>query len=624
MAVAPNGRRFVRAAGLLLFAQLIFWAVVALAESLSRPPTINAPDSVTLYLTAEGRTRGDKSPITIELNADPLYDYKDESADPSSTIGVFHSLFNVGQRTDGLGVYFSSAYGIDEVRLNGRLIKAASPTDPQGTLSGFGPVAFVFPNEFVRLGTNTLEIRSSGRTYKALPLHSVGLAAEALVAQRWGQLFAFDLVIAATAMMIFVLVFCLLVRWPAPEQARIRALVLLLGTWSLRNLSILGLFDPLPLPLMRIATYTANFLPMIALAVLAIRWTDLGQRLLKLETAAYVAAVAVPIALVAFDWRVVGGTSVPWLLDNALTLAATLFALTLFTRYANRAASDDHVEVLLFVIATTALLVDKLDNLVHLTVPFSGDLYLTFYAAPMFGLVLAVGMCASIAAQATRARMAEMSLNQRLADKLAASEARIREQAKRSALIEERRRIMQDMHDGLGAQLTALVAEASNLDVPRRVLAADISRSIDELRLMVDSLDTEGDSLAIALGAFRGRIEPALKAAGIELVWAIELNDDIALTVQGVLDVFRILQASCANVIAHSDATTLTISMRRTNEYVELAVMDNGRGLTLDSTEHKGMTNMRDRARRLGGKLAVESASSGLTVRLTLPLRKAC
>ena len=615
---SPSGA--LRAIGLVLLAQAVFWVVVGVAESLARPPVIDAPEFVTLYLTGDGQRRGDDTPISIPLNADPLYDYKDDAADPAANIGVFLSSFDAGTSTEGLGVYFSSAYGIAEVRLNGRLIKAASPTDPQGTLSGFGPVAFVFPDEFVRPGVNTLEIRSSGRTYKALPLHSVGPAADALIAQRWGQLFAFDLVVAATAMMAFVLVFCLLVDWPATERARMRALVVLLGAWSLRNLSILGLFDPLPLPIMRIATYTTNFLPMIALAVFAVRWTGLGGRLLRFEAPAYLATIVVPVALVLLDWRIVGGISIPWLLDNALTLAATVFAIFLFARYAAERRTGDGVEVLLFVVAATALLVDKLDNVLHLTVPFADDLYLTFYAAPMFGLALAIGMCALIAAQATRARVAEMSLNERLAAKLAVSEARIREQARRSALVEERRRIMQDMHDGLGAQLTALVAEAGNADVPRQVLAADISRSIDELRLMVDSLDTEGDSLAIALGAFRARIEPALSAAGITLHWQIASGDDAALGARDVLEVFRILQASCANVIAHSGASRLTVSMRRDGNSLELAVIDNGCGLADEARENKGLANMRTRARRLGGTLTLDSSGSGLTVLLRLPL----
>ena len=578
---------------------------------------------MSLYLTTDWEVAAGALPIRVPLNRDPLYDYRDTSRDPTVTKGVFVTSFNAPDSASGLGVYFSSTYGIHEVRLNGHLIKAASPTDPQGSLSGFGPVAFVFPDEFVVPGENEIEIRSSGRTFKALPLHSVGPATEALIAQRWGQLFAFDLVVAATAMMLFVMVFCLIVDWPRADQARIRALVLLLGTWSLRNLSILGLFDPLPLSLLRIATYATNYLPMVALAVFAIRWCGSARSLLPLERGAYVLCLAVPAVLVVFDWRILplgDGISLPWLLDNVLTLIATLFAITLFLRRIASNSDGDRIEVLLFVVAATSLLVDKLDNLLHLSVPFSDDLYLTFYAAPMFGLALAIGMSASIAAQATRARLAEMSLNERLAAKLAASEAQIRAQARRGARIDERRRIMQDMHDGLGAQLTALVAEAGDPTVPRAALAADITRSIDELRLMVDSLDTQGDSLSIALGAFRARIEPALRAAGIELDWRVEDTADAGLTARDILEVFRILQAACANVIAHSGAATLTLRLVRDGQQLVLTVTDDGSGFRAGAAENKGIANMRARAQRLGGTLAIDSSPAGLTVRLTLPV----
>ncbi|MEO1037606.1 MAG: ATP-binding protein [Pseudomonadota bacterium] len=606
---------------LLLLSQLVLWAIIGAAESLSRPAILDAPDSVTLYLTRDWQRNGSEPPITVPLNRDPLYDYRDPGPDPAANRGLFTTGFNVDKPT-GLAVYFSSAYGIGEVRLNDRLIKAQSPIDPAGSLSGFGPVAFVFPDEFVVAGQNKLEIRSTGRTYKALPLFSVGPASDILTAQRWGEVFALDLVIAATAMMIFVLLMCLLVDWPAVDRPRINALVMLLAAWSLRNLSILGAFDPLPLPLLRIATYTTNYLPMIALAAFAIRWCQYGERLLRYERATYAACIAVPIVIVVLNWRILpiaGGISLPWMLDNVLTIAATLFAIAVFTRHFASNRHGDSLETLLFVVAAMALLVDKLDNMFHLVVPFTDNLYLTFYAAPMFGLALALGMSASIAAQATRARLAEMSLNERLATKLAASETRIREHARQGALIEERRRIMQDMHDGLGAQLTALVAEVGNPDVPRSTLAADVSRSIDELRLMVDSLDTQGDSLSMALGSFRGRIEPALQAAGIELAWSVDDVGNDGMSAQDILEVFRILQTACANAIEHSGANRLEIRLRRTQGQRILEIIDNGRGMADDSDEHKGLGNMRRRAQRIGGALSIDSSPDGVTVRLNLP-----
>ncbi|MEM7432762.1 MAG: ATP-binding protein [Pseudomonadota bacterium] len=611
-----------RGVGLIALAQLIFWVLLSIGEDLSRPDGLTAPETVTLYLTKNWQVEPGDTPIEVPLDTYPLYDYKDASADPATNRGVFVTQFTVQPDAGNLAVFFSSSYGLKEVRLNGRLIKAESAIDPQGSLSGFGPRGFALPDEFVRSGDNELVVLSSGRRYKSLPLYFVGPADDIMRAARWGQVFAIDLVVAATALMGFVALFCLLVNWPAEDKPRIHALVALLLTWLLRNLSILGLFDFLPLLLLRVATYTANYLPLAAFVFLAVAWSGYGKSLLKFRWHVYALCILIPIILVTFDWRTLpigDGLSLPWLLDNGLTLIAMPLVIVLFARYYATESSADGIEVLLFVVCATALLVDKLDNMFSLSIPFADSLYLTFYSAPMFGLSLALGMTASIAAQATRARMAEASINKQLADKLAASEEQIRQQARTRARVEERRRIMQDMHDSLGSRLSGLVAEASDPEFPRQALVTELTESIQELRLIVDSLDTEGDSLATALGSYRSRIEPMLRAAGIELVWKIDDVDGGAMSAEQVLDVFRILQAALGNVIQHSDADRVEVSLSIRNANLCLSIDDNGKGMASDHAAGNGLDNMRARAHRLGGELSIESSDDGVILVLTIP-----
>lgn len=606
---------------MVLLSQVLLWVGLGVAESLSRPAGMAPPPSVELYLTENWQRVDGQVPISVALNDDPLYDYKDPDAALGTPArkGVFESAFQIVDGARNLGIFFASTYGIKEVRLNGQLLKAQSPTDPQGSLSGFGPAAYVLPDEFLRYPTNELVILSSGKTYKALPAYYVGAADSVLAAQSWGHFFAFDLVVAATAMMLFMALLCSVMAWSGEEQARVRALVILLVTWSLRNFAILGIYDALPLPMMRIATYASNYLPLVAFVFFALAWTGYGSRWLRFRAFSLLLCVVVPVLLILLDLRrlpILGGISVPWILDNALTLAATAATIWLFARDSARQSGWRWVEALLFIVCASALLVDKLDNMLHLSVPFT-DLYLTFYFAPLCGLLFALGMCASIAAQTSRSRLAEQTLNSRLAQRLAASEAQIREQARRHAMLAERRRIMRDMHDGLGGRLTALAAEIGDADVSRAVLTRRVQDSMTELRLIVDSLDTEGDSLEVALGSFRVRIEPALNAAGIVLDWQISDVDCPPLSAASVLEIFRILQIACANVIQHSRASVVSIRLW-VDEALVLEVVDDGVGFAVDAQEHNGIRNMRARAARLGGVLEIETDRTGTRVRLRL------
>ena len=153
-----------RAAGLVAVGLSVLWLVLYFSETAARPNGLASPDHVTLYLTEDWVVDSTVAPIQVPLTSVPLYDYKDPLAALGTPTrkGVFVTHFDLEEPTRELGVFFSSTYSIHEVRLNGRLLKANSPTDPQGSLSGFGPTAYVFPDEFLIAGRNTMTILSSG------------------------------------------------------------------------------------------------------------------------------------------------------------------------------------------------------------------------------------------------------------------------------------------------------------------------------------------------------------------------------------------------------------------------------------------------------------------------------
>jgi signal transduction histidine kinase len=221
-------------------------------------------------------------------------------------------------------------------------------------------------------------------------------------------------------------------------------------------------------------------------------------------------------------------------------------------------------------------------------------------------------------------------LEARVVEKTAALEAnysRLAQAERAQALAEERQRLMRDMHDGVGGQLiTALAALESGKAAPSDV-AGIVRECIDDLRLVIDSMEPTDNDLLALLGALRYRIEPRLTAAGLRLAWRVrELPPVPNLTPRNALHVLRILQEALTNVLKHAGARVIIVRTRvdegRAKAFIE--VEDDGKGFPVDiaaaSGCGRGIANMRRRAEAVGGSLSIASGANGTTVSLALPL----
>ncbi len=189
---------------------------------------------------------------------------------------------------------------------------------------------------------------------------------------------------------------------------------------------------------------------------------------------------------------------------------------------------------------------------------------------------------------------------------------------------ESRRRIMRELHDGLGSHLVsaaALLASERPLQGERGMLSALVDRSLQELRSALDAITSDAGDVAELLGALRDRIEPVLAARGIELDWQVAaLPGTQCLGVAERLDVLRIVQEVFANVVKHAGACRVSVRAWTTPAGASLIVIaDDGPGLQAGRAEGMGLPSMRERAARLRAGLACEDAAPGLRVTLALP-----
>lgn len=219
-------------------------------------------------------------------------------------------------------------------------------------------------------------------------------------------------------------------------------------------------------------------------------------------------------------------------------------------------------------------------------------------------------------------------LEQRVADKhreLERNYVRLAELERERAVADERERLMRDVHDGVGGQLVSTLALVESGESAPDDVAESIRAALEDLRLVIDSLDPSENDLLSVLGTVRSRLEPRLARYGLRFAWHVtDLPPIPGFGPEMALQAMRIVQEAVTNVVKHAHARTVTVSTGecaapdgRAGVFVE--VQDDGCGVVAGAPRGRGLTNMARRASRLGGAVDVRSDGAGTTVRLWLP-----
>jgi len=234
---------------------------------------------------------------------------------------------------------------------------------------------------------------------------------------------------------------------------------------------------------------------------------------------------------------------------------------------------------------------------------------------------------AGIVSSVSRSRRSLAASNEWLETKLAEREGLVRSQERRQAIAEERERIMRDMHDSIGSRLTILLAQMEGRKSSTTELAASVRDTLQDLRLLVDSIDTAGETLATSMGAFRARVQPVLSRSGIELSWSMDEGvKRTEVPASSILHIYLIAQEAISNAISHGSAKAIDLSLSRQEGVVTMHITDDGSGLCQDLSKGKGLRNMHERAAKMGGQVTIENRTegSGVSVTLVVPVEGKC
>lgn len=209
---------------------------------------------------------------------------------------------------------------------------------------------------------------------------------------------------------------------------------------------------------------------------------------------------------------------------------------------------------------------------------------------------------------------------------LTASHQRLREIEHRETLSQERQRLMQDMHDGMGSSLNSAlrVVERGHLDEAQ--VAQVLKGCIDDLKLAIDSMEPVESDLLLLLATLRYRLEPRLESTGIALRWEVKDVPPLDwLDPRNSLHILRIAQEAFTNIIKYANATEVRVATSADADAITVSISDNGSGFDVQSALKrggKGLSNQLRRAQAIGAAVSWQSDVSGTRTTLRLPYRR--
>lgn len=201
---------------------------------------------------------------------------------------------------------------------------------------------------------------------------------------------------------------------------------------------------------------------------------------------------------------------------------------------------------------------------------------------------------------------------------------------------EERRRIAQDIHDGVMQTLTGAVYELKALETANRAIA-DLAPELSKVRSLLHQLEVElrgviQDVQPVELenGGLLTEIEEY--ATNLRVRFGIHCRVRVVgrrLALEQTVEVaaLRIIKEALRNAQIHASPTLVGVEITFRPTELGLVVRDDGVGFDLaamsSAGSHLGISGMRRRAEMLGGAFTLDSKPGGGTViRATLPVRR--
>jgi signal transduction histidine kinase len=209
---------------------------------------------------------------------------------------------------------------------------------------------------------------------------------------------------------------------------------------------------------------------------------------------------------------------------------------------------------------------------------------------------------------------------------IAIENARLSEQLRRLAVLEERDRISMELHDGIIQSIYAIgiKLELMRLSAPEHAeqltaINADLNRVIEDLRRYIRDLRV-GVELSLTLREQMNDLAKRFReVCSARLV--MDVSNITNLNEDRLHALLQITREALSNIVRHAHATEVYVDLHETPTHVTLVISDNGRGFDPKTTPPGiGLRNIRQRVRQLEGTVEIESRlGRGSTITVMLP-----
>lgn len=217
--------------------------------------------------------------------------------------------------------------------------------------------------------------------------------------------------------------------------------------------------------------------------------------------------------------------------------------------------------------------------------------------------------------------------------------ARLYDQVRHLAVLEERDRLAREMHDGLAQALAHLHIRVQALkELLNAGRLAQAKAQLARMELLMDDAYTEVRSSILGLRtahSLGSNLVPYLneyllrwsEEDGVRAELQVAGSDQPELPPAVEVQAVRIIQEALANVRRHAEARHAAVTFSVEGDWARVVVEDDGKGfdpasVTKAGGRHLGLDTMRERAESVGGKLQVSSSpGQGTRVVVDLPLK---
>jgi signal transduction histidine kinase len=188
---------------------------------------------------------------------------------------------------------------------------------------------------------------------------------------------------------------------------------------------------------------------------------------------------------------------------------------------------------------------------------------------------------------------------------------------------EERNRISADMHDDLGAGMTTirLYSELAKRRVGDKVIpeiekiSSSANELLEKMNAIIWSMSSSNDSLGNMIAYIRSYSLEYFEDTGINCHITIPENLP-NIVVSGTIrrNVFLVVKESLNNIVKHSGATEVHITLAKVPGGLKLFIQDNGKGIDFEKLRQfsNGLKNMKKRMNDLGIDFLIENSNGTL------------